>query len=124
LLAAAILWPLCALAADNSRAQDDASGTGQNNIFKYVAGLNPTNPGSIFTFQIDRIEGKPSRTKLIFQPCHCGPNFTVQSSTNFYSSTFTNLSVTTLQTNSEQVTIIDQDAAQSMKFYRMRITVP
>ncbi len=35
-------------ASDHSRAQDDADGTGQNNLFKYLAGLNPLNSASVF----------------------------------------------------------------------------
>ena len=31
-----------------SCANGDADGTGQNNLFKYLAGLNPTNPSSVF----------------------------------------------------------------------------
>jgi hypothetical protein len=39
-------------ASDNSRATDDADGTSQNNLFKYVAGLDPTDPASVFLINI------------------------------------------------------------------------
>jgi hypothetical protein len=42
---------------DNSLASDDADGTGQNNLFKYVAGLNPTNPAAVFLVQPTTITG-------------------------------------------------------------------
>jgi Tol biopolymer transport system component len=35
-------------AGDNSLAQDDADGTGMSNLDKFLAGLNPTNPASVF----------------------------------------------------------------------------
>jgi hypothetical protein len=42
---------------DKSRSQDDADGTGQNNLFKYMAGLNPTNPSSVF--KINTVQTAP-----------------------------------------------------------------
>jgi len=39
-------------ASDNSRAGDDATGTGMNNLQKYWAGLDPTNPLSVFRCQL------------------------------------------------------------------------
>ncbi|MGH7950409.1 MAG: lamin tail domain-containing protein [Limisphaerales bacterium] len=39
-------------AADNSLAQDDADGSGLNNLDKYLAGLNPTNPVSLFRLRL------------------------------------------------------------------------
>jgi hypothetical protein len=36
----------------NAAPTADADGTGQNNLFKYIAGLDPTNPASVFVLQL------------------------------------------------------------------------
>ena len=36
----------------NAAPNKDVDGTGQNNLFKYVAGLDPTNPTSVFRLKI------------------------------------------------------------------------
>src|SRR5207249_1547075 len=56
----------------SSCATCDADGTGQNNLFKYVAGLDPTNPASIFLFSIADVTAQPNRKSLIFQPPTAG----------------------------------------------------
>lgn len=45
------------LASDQSLATSDADGTGMNNLQKYLAGLDPTNPLSVFLCQSDGADG-------------------------------------------------------------------
>ncbi len=103
----------------------DVDGTGQNNLFKYIAGLDPTNPASIFTLQINPVPSQPSRKELVFQPITEGRTYTVESTSNLVTVSYfdlTNLSAP--QTNGTQVTIQDLGATQELKVYRVRISKP
>jgi hypothetical protein len=46
----------------------DFDGTGQNNLFKYVAGLNPTNPASVFVLKINPVAGHAGPEATDLQP--------------------------------------------------------
>jgi hypothetical protein len=105
----------------------DADGTGQNNYFKYVAGLNPTNSASVFELDIAAVSGQHKMEDLIFNPLATGRTYTVQFSTNLVGAVYTNLtSYTGPQTNASTltVTVTDTNAVQPFKFYRIDISLP
>jgi hypothetical protein len=107
----------------------DADGTGQNNLFKYVAGLNPTNPASIFVLTITPVAGQSGQQNLIYSPITEGPAadqiYTVQFRTDLVSGAYATLpTVSGLVTNGAQVTATDTNATQMGKFYRVQITLP
>src|SRR5882724_10790804 len=56
----------------------DADGTGQNNQFKYVAGLDPTNPASVFVLTVAGVTNQPTQMNLIFSPLAAGRIYTPQ----------------------------------------------
>ena len=64
-------------AGDMSLAQDDADGTGMSNLQKYLAGLDPTNPASVFSLQIEAPISSPNNTTLNW-PAVPGKNYRVQ----------------------------------------------
>ena len=110
---------------DHSCATCDADGTGQNNLFKYVAGLNPTNRASVFTLQIQNVTGQPAQKSLIYSPVVAGRMYSVQSNTNLVGGAYTNLAPSSgPQTNGTQATVTDLNASQSNKFYRILISLP
>lgn len=103
----------------------DADGTGQNNLFKYIAGLNPTNPTSIFVLQIASVPSQPTQKNLIFSPVVGGRIYTVQFSTDLVSGAWAILTgIGGPVTNGNQVTITDLNATQLQKFYRIGISLP
>jgi hypothetical protein len=107
----------------------DADGTGQNNLFKYVAGLNPTNPASVFVLKIAPVTGQAGQKNLIYNPITEGPAadqiYTLQFRTNLVSGAYATVpTISGLQTNSTQVTATDTNATQVDKFYRVQITLP
>jgi hypothetical protein len=111
--------------AANACATCDADGTGQNNSFKYVAGLNPTNPASVFTLQIAGVPGQSAEEALTYGPVTTGRVYTVQSLTDLASGSYSNLtSLGAVQTNGAQVTATDTNAVQPQKFYRIQIALP
>ena len=97
----------------------DADGTGQNNLFKYVAGLDPTNPSSVFQFNVQTVAtNEPTWMGLTYNPIAPGRTYTIEFCTDFPSGSYTPLTgASSPQTNGNQVTVIDLNATQSNKFY-------
>jgi hypothetical protein len=103
----------------------DASGTGQNNFFKYVTGLDPFDPNSVFQLRIDRVANQPLQDQLIFSPMVAGRTYTPLFSTNLTMGNWQQLSsYTGPQTNFDQVTITDTNAVEPQKFYRIQVSLP
>jgi uncharacterized repeat protein (TIGR03803 family) len=107
-----------------SCASCDADGTGQNNLFKYVAGLNPTNPVSVFVLSVQNVNGQPTRRNLIYDPIAAGRTYTPQFRTNLASGAWKALTGFSASTNINQATITDRSATQASKFYRIGISLP
>jgi 1,4-alpha-glucan branching enzyme len=103
-----------------SCASCDFDGTGQNNFFKYVAGLNPTDPTQIFTVQI---AASNQVINLTFGPINSNLSYTVQSSPDLVN--YSGLaSATDPQTNGNQVSITDLAPWPSNEFYTIQISLP
>jgi autotransporter-associated beta strand protein len=104
----------------------DKYGTGQNNLFKFVAGLNPTNPASRFVVQIAGVAGQPAEENLSFYPVATGRTYTVQF-TGSLGGIYSNLTTITppvTNPSSDEVTVTDTNATQPAKFYEIQITLP
>jgi hypothetical protein len=100
----------------------DADGTGQNNLFKYIAGLDPTNPASGFVVSLINTDNLPN---LMFSPIATGRTYRVQFTTNLTLNAWLPLTdgIGPL-TNGDQVTIVDTGFAEPQKHYRIRISMP
>jgi len=113
---------------DSDCATCDFDGTGQNNFFKFVAGLNPTNPSSVFVLKITPVTGQPGHKMLTYSPIAVGSGqvYTVQFRTNLTGgAAYVALaSVSGPTTNGTQATVIDTQATQTQKFYRVDISLP
>lgn len=109
----------------NAAPSVDADGTGQNNLFKYVAGLDPTNPASVFVLQIASVNGQPNQKNLIFNPEVSDRTYTPQFRTNLLTGTWATLTgIGGPVTNVNQVTVTDLSATTTSKFYRIDISLP
>ncbi len=115
-----------ALATNSSScATCDADGTGQNNFFKYVAGLDPTNPASVFALKIASVTNQSKAMNLNFNPLALGRTYTPQFNTNLVSGIWLPLTTYTgLLTNGNQVTITDTNPIPPQEFYRIGISMP
>jgi hypothetical protein len=108
----------------------DADGTGQDNLFKFVAGLNPTNPASVFVLKVAPVAGQPTQKTLTYNPILIGfrQTYTVQYRTNLTGgaayATLTTTSALTTNVPQAQVTVTDLSATQTQKFYRVNISLP
>jgi len=104
----------------------DFDGTGQSNLFKYVAGLDPLNPASIFTVQSQRVVGQPLQRNIVFQPLVAGRVYVVQYNTSMAPGigTWTTLSNISSIDNGNIRTVTDLNASDPDRFYRVQITKP
>ena len=110
---------------DNSLASADADGTGQNNLFKYVTGLNPIDPTAVFILNVASVPNQPSQDNLLFAPLALGRTYTLQFNLDLVNSNWTPLTgYVGPVTNGGQVSITDLTATQSNKFYRIHISYP
>lgn len=121
-------WQMLYFGSTNAaRAQPafDADGTGQNNWFKFVAGLNPTNPASVFNFKVTSGPGTTAMVNLVFNPVVAGRNYTPLFSPNLANGPWAPLATGGKPvTNGSQVTITDTNLTLPQGFYQMQISTP
>jgi len=109
----------------NAAPDKDVTGTGQNNLFKYVAGLDPTNAASRFVLRLAAVPGQPGQKKLIFTPRWSDRAYTPVFRTNLVSGAdWAALTNTNVNDNGAERTVIDLNASGPQKFYQIKITYP
>lgn len=100
----------------------DADGTGQNNLFKYLAGLNPINPSSVF--RIISLSPQGTNMAIVWQAGGGRTNI-VQASSVIGSNTFNDISSPLLLPGSGDMTTnyLDIGGATNSptRFYRIRL---
>ena len=103
----------------------DFDGTGQSNLFKYIAGLNPLDPNARFTLAIAPVPGQPGQKKLTFSPRFTDRTYTIKAKSSLLSiGGWTTIVGSTPSDNGTERTITDPDASGPAKFYRVEITKP
>jgi beta-glucanase (GH16 family) len=103
----------------------DADGTGQNNLFKYVAGLDPTNPASVFVVTVNPVPNNSTAMNVLFDPMVTQRTYTPQFSTDLVSGAwFPLVGYVGPTTNGNQIMVTDPNATTPQKFYRIDITYP
>jgi hypothetical protein len=107
---------------DMSRASDDAIGTGQNNLFKYAAGIDPTDPASVFRLRIEPVITNQKR--LVFSPLVGGRTYTLQSCLDLHAGSWESLASAPFNDNGNERTVTDTNATESKQFYRIHISLP
>jgi hypothetical protein len=101
----------------------DADGTGQTNLFKFVAGLNPLD-GSRFTLSISSVAGQPLQKQLVFKPVVSGRTYTPQFATTVKNPTWQTVSGFTQSDNGTTRTVTDPGASPAPRFYNILISKP
>lgn len=99
----------------------DASGTGQNNLFKFVAGLNPLDPTDRFRVAATPIVGQPGQKLLTFSPVVAGRTYSIRAAPDLTSGSWSTLSGS-VQINGAEGTFTDLNATGPRKFYEVQIT--
>jgi hypothetical protein len=103
-------------ASDGSRPGDDADNTGMNNWQKYVTGINPTNPASIFGIQASSATSPIGSTTLTF-PVMPALSYIVQYKTNLNDPQWQNLTNTVSLSGNDGTVLVTLD--QPGRFYRV-----
>ena len=101
----------------------DFDGTGQTNLFKYIAGLNPLD-GSRFTLTLAPVPGQPAQKNVIFTPRLTDRTYTVTFKLDLTAATWTPLPGGIVSDNGQQRTVTDPSATGAKKFYHVEITKP
>jgi len=101
----------------------DVSGTGQTNLFKYVAGLNPLD-GSRFTLAITSVPGQPGQKNLSFNPVFSGRTYTVTAKSSLITGSYSPINASFPIDNGTTRTMTDLSASGTSKFYRVEISRP
>jgi hypothetical protein len=103
------------MASDLSLAQDDADGTGMSNLQKYLAGLDPTNPASVLSLQIQAQIPSPNNVTLSW-PAVPGKNYQVQFKNDLNDAVWSEIPGATIVGLKGTVSI---PAGPSTRFYRV-----
>ena len=98
----------------------DASHTGQSNLLKYAAGLNPTDPAARFVVDSQAVPGQTVPRKVVIRPRFTDRNYFVEGSNDFTS--WSAVSGTIVDNGT--IRTITDPAAGGKKFYRVRISKP
>ena len=95
----------------------DADGTGQNNLFKFVAGLDPTNPASVFLLTIISTTNQPNAQDLQILPMVGGRTYTPQFNTDLVNGVWSPLATYTGPvTNGNQISVTDTNPLPPQEF--------
>jgi hypothetical protein len=112
---------LTGLADDLSRATDSADGTGRNNLYKYAADLDPTNPLSYF--QIAAISNLPPNRFVRFQSSS-NRVYGLKWSTNLVSGSWLDVAdQTNVWGNGTLMSLGDTNPA-TLRFYKVDVKAP
>jgi hypothetical protein len=101
-----------------------AGAPGQNNLFNYVAGMDPTNPASAFQFSIEPVVGQTSQKRLIFSPRFTDRTYTILSRSNAASGSWQKLSSFAVVDDRDERRVTDLAATPPSRFYRVQISKP
>jgi hypothetical protein len=100
---------------------NNPGGTGPNALFKYVAGLDPTNPASVFSINMVTTNGTPG---IAFSPRWTNRTYTVEYATSPAGGNFLPLNGTQQRDSGNTRTVVDLNATNATRFYRVQITYP
>lgn len=102
----------------------DATGSGQTNLFKYVAGLDPTDRNTVFRVTVQPVSGQPGQKQIVFGPVLPDRSYTVFYKTNLTDTTWTPLAGATQSDSDQERTVTDTNATGKAKFFRVQVSKP
>ena len=103
----------------------DFNRTGQTNLFKYIAGLNPLDSNSRFILKTAPVPGQPGQKRIIFSPLAAGRIYTVKAKPSLLTlGGWSAITASAPSDNGLERTITDLNATEAEKFYQIEITKP
>jgi hypothetical protein len=127
LLSITVVSPYTAWATPYNLVQDmngDDDGDGNSNYFEFIAGLVPTNAGSVFKISVSSVPGQPSHRAIMISPIISGRTYTVKSSESLSPPTWISISDPPVSNAGNVRTVIDTEASEAKKFYMIEISNP
>ena len=127
LLSITVVSPYTAWATPYNLVQDlngDDDGDGNSNYFEFIAGLVPTNAGSVFKISVSSVPGQPSQRAIVMSPIISGRTYTVKSSESLNPPTWISLSNPAVSDAGNVRTVTDTAATEAKKFYVIEISIP
>jgi hypothetical protein len=118
-------WQVQYFGANNAagRADADPDGDGQNNLSEFMAGVSPTNAASRFVLEIAPLPGEPDQKLLFFSPRWADRSYLVESSADLGLG-FTPMANAPVLDFGDVRLVLDPNASEVNKFYRVRISLP
>ena len=109
----------------NAAPSVDFDHTGQTNLFKYIAGLNPLDPNSRFTLSIAPVPAQPAQKNLTFSPRFADRTYTIKARSDLLTpGGWSAINGSAPSDNGTVRTITDLNATPAPKFYHVEITKP
>lgn len=127
LLSITVVSPYTAWATPYNLIQDlngDDDGDGNSNHFEFIAGLVPTNAGSVFKISVSSVPGQPRQRAIVMSPILSGRTYTVKSSESLSPPTWISLSNPAVSDAGNVRTVTDTAATEAKKFYVIEISIP
>ena len=118
-------WQVQYFGTNNPKAAPnaDADGTGQNNLFKWTAGLNPID-GSRFVTSASLVPGQPGKRLFAFSPLVAGRTYVVECNDTLLTGGWHTLTDFSQSDNGTTRTVTDNSAPGNHRFYRVVIGMP
>ena len=104
--------------------EGDDDGDGSRNYFEFIAGLVPTNAGSVFKISVSPVPGQLSQRAIVMSPIISGRTYTVKSSESLSPPTWISLSNPPSSDAGNVRTVTDTAATEAKKFYVIEISFP
>ena len=95
---------------------------GQNNLFEFLAKVDPTDPASFFEVTAKAVPGQPGQKEIVFQPRYPDRIYTVQTSTLLTPPSWSTLTPSSVSDSGTERTVTDPNATGPRKFYRVQIS--
>jgi hypothetical protein len=117
------LWQVQCFGENNHRgvASGDADGDGQSNFAEFMAGTSPTNVVSRFHLELATLPNQPTQKYLFFSPRLNDRSYTVEYSLDLGEG-FKPLTNTPQLDFGETRVVLDTDASEPRRFYRVKIS--
>ena len=95
---------------------------GQNNLFEFLAKVDPTDSASFLVSTIQAVPGLPGQKKVVFSPRYSDRTYVIQTSTLLTAPSWSTLTGATVSDNGTERTVTDPNASGTRKFYRVQIS--
>jgi hypothetical protein len=100
----------------------DADGTGETNLFKYIAGLDPLDPASRFAVAVTPPAGPLAPYTITFSPVAAGRSYIVEFCTDLGVENWQVLAGGQESLSGNTMSVTDPDKSWPRKFYRVQIS--